>query len=208
MTILVRLLHYPVEALGPGKRVGLWLQGCSIHCKGCIAPENQPFDPDFEISVELLLERISELLRLKVIEGSRPGLTISGGEPFDQPKALYALLKSINSLGIDDILVYSGYSREMIIKQYPEFLPCITALVDGPFILGQSTESAWKGSDNQTLTVFQDKYFELYRDWSSLPKGHIQLVRDDDAVYLIGIPRQEDVPKLKAKIKERLEDNY
>ena len=30
-------VHFPVTALGPGRRVGIWLQGCSIRCPGCMS---------------------------------------------------------------------------------------------------------------------------------------------------------------------------
>lgn len=29
-------IQYPVYNLGEGKRIGIWVQGCSIECKGCI----------------------------------------------------------------------------------------------------------------------------------------------------------------------------
>ncbi|MEM7016481.1 MAG: 4Fe-4S cluster-binding domain-containing protein, partial [Pseudomonadota bacterium] len=32
-------LAYPVTALGPGRRVVLWVAGCSLRCKDCITPE-------------------------------------------------------------------------------------------------------------------------------------------------------------------------
>ena len=50
--IRVRFIHFPVETLGPGRRVGVWLQGCSIRCVGCISPENQPFDTAYSMPVD------------------------------------------------------------------------------------------------------------------------------------------------------------
>lgn len=29
---------YPVEVLGPGKRIGIWFSGCLSKCKGCSNP--------------------------------------------------------------------------------------------------------------------------------------------------------------------------
>lgn len=35
-------LHFPVTALGPGERLGIWFQGCSLGCQGCISPDTWP----------------------------------------------------------------------------------------------------------------------------------------------------------------------
>ena len=33
---------YPIKALGPGTRIGIWVQGCPRECPGCANPELQP----------------------------------------------------------------------------------------------------------------------------------------------------------------------
>lgn len=201
--VLVRLLHCPVETLGPGRRIGVWFQGCSIGCKGCIAPENQPFDTSFEMSLELLEERIRRFLRE---DSAIDGVTVSGGEPFDQPEALAALVGNCRTLGVDDILVYSGYTKEHLLREHPETGRSLTALVDGPFLAGACTEAVWKGSENQTLTVFDPKYAERYALWSTKTKGRMQTARDERGLYLVGIPRQQDVPALLARVRSALSD--
>lgn len=198
---LVRLVHAPVETLGPGRRIGVWFQGCSIGCEGCIAPENQPFDASFEMPLEALLERIARFLQ---DDPAIDGVTVSGGEPFDQPEALAMLVEGCRSLGVDDILVYSGYVKEFLLKEHPGIASSLAALVDGPFIARARTEAAWKGSENQTLTVFDPKYAERYAVWSTLTKGRLQTARDERGLYLIGIPRQEDVPALLSRVRSAL----
>lgn len=42
---------YPVTALGPGKRAGIWFLGCARGCEGCSNPELQPFDKSKETDV-------------------------------------------------------------------------------------------------------------------------------------------------------------
>lgn len=98
--ILVRFWHFPVVTLGPGRRLGIWLQGCSIHCEGCIAPENQPFDEVFMMTVDELMNETADALN------EADGVTISGGEPLDQKDALQCLLSEINRRGNDDIELY------------------------------------------------------------------------------------------------------
>ena len=36
-SIQINKAHFPVTVLGPGRRIGLWVQGCSIGCKGCVS---------------------------------------------------------------------------------------------------------------------------------------------------------------------------
>ena len=197
-TLLLRLIHCPVETLGPGKRIGIWFQGCSIRCRGCIAPENQPFDQAFKTTipdVEVLIRSFMEKNR------NLSGVTISGGEPFDQPEALVSLVEKIHCLGLDDILAYSGYRKDVLIRKHPETLEMLAALVDGPFVQGDLSEAAWKGSENQTLTVFKEKYKQKYMDWSFETKGKMQFVHDEYGIFLVGIPRQQDVSTLLSKIR-------
>ena len=39
MNISLSRVHFPVTTLGPGQRLGLWFQGCSIRCAGCISAD-------------------------------------------------------------------------------------------------------------------------------------------------------------------------
>jgi anaerobic ribonucleoside-triphosphate reductase activating protein len=127
------------------------------------------------------------------------GVTISGGEPFDQANELLLLLQKIEQ--IPDILVYSGYIKEKIISDHPDTVKYIAALVDGEFKLGETTNAVWKGSENQTLTVFRSEFAERYESWTKEQKGKLQYVVKGGEARLIGIPRQEDLPVLLAKLR-------
>ena len=184
--ILVRFWHFPVVTLGPGRRLGIWLQGCSIHCKGCIAPENQPFDEAFAAKLDNFIDKITPVLN------EAAGITISGGEPLDQADMLIDFLSEMNQRGIDDILLYSGYTKDKILSKHPQISGLITALIDGQFIDGVATEAIWKGSENQTLTIFNEKYREKYENWSTLKKRDFQLIKNEAGYYIIGIPNQNE----------------
>ncbi|MDR3255603.1 MAG: radical SAM protein [Synergistaceae bacterium] len=204
----IHLIHFPVRALGPGIRVGVWFQGCSLHCPGCVTPESwgfghggkshkeEPNDRHYiKIAVSDLAARIISFFGQT--EAPRPiGLTISGGEPFDQPKALLELLGAVRAI-TEDILIYSGYSAERLAERHPKLPGLAAALVDGPFEQNNLTNSVWKGSDNQRLTLWNERFSERYGEWARGEKRRLQLVMDAGRVFFVGIPRQEDVELLK-----------
>lgn len=195
MNVLVHLMHFPLYSLGPGTRIGLWFQGCTLHCRGCVTPESWSFDPERSMPLDAAAEKIRLFLRMRPYPD---GLTISGGEPFDQPEALFELLRKTRSLGVRDVLIYSGYRAEFLLERYPELAGLASALVDGQFELGNTTDSVWKGSGNQKLMLFEEALSQRYEAWTQEQKRKLQLVGSGgNTKLLIGIPRQEDVQRLK-----------
>ena len=187
--ILISLIHYPVYILGPSKRIVIWTQGCSIHCKGCMSTHTWEFDQNKAMDIEVLIETIKQFPCKR--------LTISGGEPFDQPVALLEFLKLIRK-DFDDILVYSGHTLEKLQQKYSEHLSLIDALIDGPFIKGLESEWSYKGSENQRIFVFNPNLQNDYESWIHSKKNKtLQVIKKDDGVYIIGIPYQKDSEVIK-----------
>ena len=73
---------------GPGNRFVIWTQGCSLDCLGCWNPETHLFKSGNEYQIQ-------DLFSLIIKETTIEGITISGGEPFDQADELYNLTKEI-----------------------------------------------------------------------------------------------------------------
>lgn len=75
----------PIDRTGYGTRVEVWTQTCSIGCAGCISRDTrEPAAADQFVVVRQLLEWI-------ISHGSVDGLTMSGGESFEQPGAVTAV---------------------------------------------------------------------------------------------------------------------
>ncbi|MNN00793.1 Pyruvate formate-lyase 1-activating enzyme [compost metagenome] len=91
---------------GPGARAVVWVQGCSIGCPGCFNPETHSSISREGVDPEKLGE---ELGKLPV-----DGLTLSGGEPLDQPEALSQLISSFRRVNTGTVLIFSGYTPERI----------------------------------------------------------------------------------------------
>jgi anaerobic ribonucleoside-triphosphate reductase activating protein len=88
----------------------------------------------------------------------RDGISILGGEPFNQPAALLGLVRALRIRGCRHILAYSGYTYEQLRRiarvrhAVGAVLDEIDVLIDGPF-LKERTGSAgpWTGSGNQRV---------------------------------------------------------
>ena len=99
MTIDVGIsrVHFPITALGPGRRIGIWFQGCSIRCSGCMSRDTWELAAS-RMPVAALLAQIGPWLP------QADGVTISGGEPFDQPLALEVLVRGLRASFAKSIL--------------------------------------------------------------------------------------------------------
>lgn len=175
-------IYYPVKVLGPGNRVGIWLNGCEKKCPGCISPELQIYDSAKEVSVQDIIQMINR------IDLQIDGFTISGGEPFYNPIALNALVTAISSFS-DDILIFTGYTLEELKKQAGEAINSIlktcSAIIDGPFIKELNEKNGLRGSSNQRCWVFKyhDRYASIMEE-----KRSLQNILYDKGVLTIGIP--------------------
>ena len=106
----IKLYMQPVitQVLGPYKRYALWVQGCNRHCKGCIAPDSWDIDGGAEYSVEEITAKIVNATDIE-------GITISGGEPFLQQKALCDLIYKIREHKDIGVIIYTGFGYEEIL---------------------------------------------------------------------------------------------
>jgi anaerobic ribonucleoside-triphosphate reductase activating protein len=140
---------------GPGIRFAVFTQGCSHGCPGCHNPESHPFEGGKAYTVDGLIDKLSGNPLLA-------GVTLSGGEPFEQAGPLVEFCKRIHTMtGMRgeplNIWAYSGYTFEELIAGTPtpeakELLEQCDVLVDGPFIESQkSYDLHFKGSANQRL---------------------------------------------------------
>ena len=136
LKLQINKAHFPVTALGPGRRLGIWTQGCSIRCPGCVSRDTWDADPGRGIEVSALLDWCREA----AADGC-DGVTISGGEPFEQPAALGALLDGLHAWRAQgvafDILCYSGYPLRRLRRHHAGLLAKLDAVVAEPYVDAQ-----------------------------------------------------------------------
>ena len=145
----VHSFAWPVRALGPGRRVVLWVSGCGRRCEGCIAPELWAREGGVIQSTQLVAGR------LLALEPTLDGITLSGGEPFDQADALAELLILLAAERPDwSVLAYSGYTLGQLRRSGPAaaaLLSRIDVLIAGPFRSDRPPVHPLAGSCNQRI---------------------------------------------------------
>lgn len=74
----VARILYPVSVLGPGKRIGIWFNGCNHHCLGCSNPELWEPQERYKTTLETIMQLISHVCVAHPVDG----FTLTGGDPF------------------------------------------------------------------------------------------------------------------------------
>jgi anaerobic ribonucleoside-triphosphate reductase activating protein len=201
VNLLLAKAHHPVTTLGPGRRAGIWTQGCTIGCSGCLSRDTWPADPATEVPVAAILGWLASLPE------PPDGVTISGGEPFQQPSAVLELLEGIHAWRPPrlDILIYSGYTYSHLSRfaESREILELCDAVVAGPYVDRRNNGSPLRGSSNQRLVPLTDLGRERYVTVQETG-ARVQVSMTDGPegrrVYYIGIPGRGDMEQLNAAL--------
>ena len=155
---------------GPGIRSSLFVSGCTHRCEGCFNESYQHFNYGNEWTKEIEDQFINQLKDPNI-----QGVTILGGEPFDQIKTndLLDLVKRIKEETKLKIWIYSGYTFEEILR-HPlrrKILSYCDVLVDGKFVKElKDLTLKFRGSKNQRMINIK----------SSLNQNQIILLEDND----------------------------
>ena len=131
---------------GPGLRLAIFAQGCPHHCPGCHNPESHDFAGGSDMDTEKIIARMDANPLLD-------GITLTGGEPFEQPDACRILADAAHARGLN-VWAYSGYTFEQLcaVPEKRRLLEACDVLVDGPFLLEEhSLDLRFRGSKNQRV---------------------------------------------------------
>jgi len=147
-------------AEGPGLRSALWVQGCSVHCPGC-------FNPQLWAEIGGRVENTAQLADGFVADAQDAGvegITLLGGEPFDQAAALATIAEAFRAAGLT-VMTFSGYTLELLTEwalDRPDIARLLAAtdlLIDGPYLQGRPDGiRPWLGSTNQGIRALTPAY--------------------------------------------------
>jgi anaerobic ribonucleoside-triphosphate reductase activating protein len=174
---------------GPGERFVIWTQGCRKGCKNCYNPETWSHYRNNLIDIDLLVEEIKN--------SSTSGVTISGGDPFEQPEELFYLLGKIKQLDLSDgVIVFSGYTIDEIRvrEELRKSLDYIDVLIDGLYIEEKRITNGLAGSSNQEFHFLSDK---ISRDSLQIDQ-EVEIHSLGDLIQITGFPL---IDKINMKLK-------
>ncbi|MDD7351825.1 MAG: anaerobic ribonucleoside-triphosphate reductase activating protein [Peptoniphilaceae bacterium] len=136
-------------ANGPGIRSTIFVTGCTHNCYNCFNKEYQDFSYG-KAWTEKETREVIEYLKLDEVKG----LTLLGGEPFQNEIDLLKVVKDIKKEVQKGIWVFSGYTYEEILKNENKtnLLKECDVLVDGKFVENLKDLSLrFRGSSNQRI---------------------------------------------------------
>ena len=178
---------------GPGTRLAIWVQGCPIRCSGCWNKHMWDFSPKHIVKVEKLVEYIISF------EDEIEGITLVGGEPLAQAKAVANLFKGIKDRSNLTIMLYTGYTVEQIEGKYSKTAFNIAdIIIAGSYIKElRNVYLRWRGSENQKIIFHNKKYREKYSQEEGKSMVEIHINKDSGDAVLIGFPEDEIIEEVK-----------
>lgn len=168
----IRLASLIEESIvdGPGLRFVVFAQGCPHRCPGC-------HNPTTHLPIGGKLVSAEEILSNYDQNPACRGITLSGGEPFDQAGPLAKVAEGIHQRG-GDVIAYTGYRLERLnelAKTDQGILALLKEtdlLIDGPFLLEKRClEVPFVGSTNQRLVALSPVGNSLLEEIPFVPEG-------------------------------------
>jgi anaerobic ribonucleoside-triphosphate reductase activating protein len=194
-SIEVNRILSPITALGPGRRLGLWVQGCSLRCPGCASRDTWVRGAGTSMETETLARDLAA----RVEAESLTGLTITGGEPLDQAAGVAALVAELRRLlhprGLD-LLIFTGYAMPAAKTRSGPLWALMDAVVAGPYRRDLPSDQPLVASSNQRLLV-------LTPGWEPGPGGKMQVMVAGGELTMVGLPRPGDLDRLEAELRGR-----
>ena len=133
---------------GPGKRLLLFTQGCSLRCKGCTNQHLWEFGKGIDVTIEEILNQCTDL----------DGITLHGGEPLDQANVLVELIKKLKQQG-KTVILFTGYTFKELNKGQKQAWTSSDIVISGRYEeQNRNIYLQFRGSTNQNVFTHKGKY--------------------------------------------------
>lgn len=171
------------EAEGPGRRFAVWTQGCTIGCPDCCNPHLWTHAAHRPVAARDLAAEVAAAREAHDIEG----VTLIGGEPFEQDAALSPFAREVRALGLT-VMAFTGHRLEELQGRGSPLLPHVDLLVDGPYVKAlHTTARRWIGSTNQRLHFLTAAYAPDDPRFAEPNTAEIRLT-GDGRLQVVGFP--------------------
>jgi len=180
MSIRIHAYIPITEVNGPGKRFGIWLQGCSRKCPDCYNPDAQETAGGYEISIEDLYHKI---ISTQGIEG----VSFSGGEPLEQAESLIELMAKIKESTRLTILIFTAFTMPQI-EEYASVLRLADHIV-----LNAKQEKKHCSCLNRPSLCLSDQ----------LPQDIEMHVLENGDVQITGFPSESDMETIVSLVSDQ-----
>jgi len=179
------------EIYGPGMRSAIWVQGCTLACKGCWNTHMWSKKGGEDRSV---IELHEQLMKIEENEG----ITLLGGEPLQQSEEVLELIKLQKAAG-RTVMLYSGYEPEELDSVQQECVDNSDIVILGRYKEElRNTKLRWRGSENQVLYSPTGRYtVEDFPDGETEISVHIDA---DGKLLITGYPDLEFMMEIMDKI--------
>lgn len=164
---------------GPGERFVIWVQGCTLGCKGCWNIETWSNDGGQQSSIQELIDEYERT-------GPHEGITILGGEPLQQAAACLLLINEIQSRN-GSVMLYTGYEPHEFDENMQSCFDSSDIVITGRYVQElRNTNLRWRGSSNQIVHLNSNKYAGLNIDEHN--EVEIEIDHDTGLVQVLGYP--------------------
>ncbi len=186
------------RANGPGWRYVIWSQGCTLGCPGCFNPETHPRQQQNGSLVPVPVPATAPEMAGVVADESRraardgeplDGVTLTGGEPLQQPAAVAEFCQLLRAswpgLGI---VVLTGFTRREIEHDPAKTRAVAHAdmVIAGRYNQRLRLASGLRGSSNKEYWARSARYRSV--EFSGVPEVEI-VIAPDGTLTLTGTPR-------------------
>ncbi|GLV86454.1 hypothetical protein Slala03_61430 [Streptomyces lavendulae subsp. lavendulae] len=173
------------EALGPGLRSVLWVQGCPFRCAGCMSPEWIPDRPARRAEPAALAAELLDDPRVG-------GLTFSGGEPMQQAAGLAEVARLARREREVSVICFTGYRLERLRSAppspgVPALLAAVDVLIDGRYVAALDDGRGLRGSTNQRIHHLTRRLADCGYDFAHRPRTAEIAISGPEAL-LVGVP--------------------
>ena len=133
---------------GPEKRLLIFTQGCSLHCKGCVNQHLWEFEKGDDMSIEEILTQCKDL----------DGITLHGGEPLDQANSVREIVDQLKKCE-KTVVLFTGYTYQELNETQRWIWLNSDIVISGRYDeTKRNIYLQFRGSTNQRVFTHKGKY--------------------------------------------------